>query len=122
MTSFAKVRNGKVLEVIVADQEFVDQYEDGIPGKWIQTSYNTRGNKHYNPDTGKEDSGTPLRYNFASKGGNYDRDADAFYAVQPYPSWTLNKSTYLWEAPTALPSDGKAYQWSEDKKAWVEIP
>ena len=121
MTSFAKVQNGKVLTVIVADQEFVDQYVDGVPGKWIQTSYNTKGNKHYNPDTGAIDSGTPLRYNFASKGGNYDRDADAFYAVQPYPSWTLNKSNYLWEPPTALPTDGKAYRWDEDKKSWVEL-
>ena len=120
MTSFAKVKNGKVLTVIVADQEFVDQYEDGIPGKWIQTSYNTKGNKHYNPDTGKEDSGTPLRYNFASKGGNYDRDADAFYAAQPYPSWSLNKKNYLWEPPTPLPTDpaGAPYYWDEDSKSW----
>ncbi len=121
MTSFAKVQNGKVLTVIVADQEFVDQYVDGVPGKWIQTSYNTKGNKHYNPNTGKIDSGTPLRYNFASNGGNYDKDADAFYDVQPYPSWTLNKSNYLWEPPTALPADGKAYKWVEDSKSWVEL-
>tara|TARA_R100000008_G_scaffold84003_1_gene70360 strand:- start:3640 stop:4008 length:369 start_codon:yes stop_codon:yes gene_type:complete len=122
MAHFAKVQNGKVLRVIVADQAFVDAYVDGVPGKWIQTSYNTRHGKHYDPKTGKEDDGTPLRYNFASLGGHYDKDADAFYAEQPFASWTLNKSTFEWEPPTALPTDGKAYRWIEESKSWVEIP
>ena len=114
MAHFAKVKNGKVLRVIVASQDFVDSYVDGVPGRWIQTSYNTRHGKHAL-------GGTPLRYNFANPGGNYDPDGDAFYAEQPFPSWTLNKSTYEWEPPTALPADGKAYRWIEDSKSWVEI-
>ena len=121
MAHFAKVQNGKVLKVIVANQAFVDSYADGIPGKWIQTSYNTRHGKHLDPETREPDGGTPLRYNFANPGGNYDKDADAFYAVQPYPSWTLNRSTFEWEPPTALPTDGKAYRWIEESKSWVKL-
>ena len=83
----------------------------GLGGTWIQTSYNTVAGKHVN-------GGTPVRGNYAGIGYTYDKDLDVFYAPQPFPSWTLNKETYTWEAPVAMPTDGKFYTWDEEKKSW----
>ena len=118
MSSFAKVEDGIVTEVIVAEQDFIDDHKTGT---WIQTSYNTHGGKHYDPDTREEDSGTPLRKNYAGMGDIYDSVRDAFYAPQPFPSWTLNDDTCYWEPPVAYPDDDKFYEWDEDTTAWVEI-
>ena len=113
MSHFAKVCDGKVTQVIVAEQEFFDSFVDSSPGTWIQTSYNTRGNQHPN--------GTPLRGNYAGIGYTYDSVNDVFYAPQPYPSWILNNNTWLWEAPIAYPTDGKVYTWDETITNWKEI-
>jgi hypothetical protein len=120
MSHFAKVEDGTVTQVIVAEQDFVDTQD----GEWVQTSYNTRGGKHYDPETQEEDAGTPLRKNYAGIGYVYDSAKNAFYAPQPYASWTLNDDTCFWEAPTPMPADGsleKIYNWDEDTTAWVEI-
>jgi hypothetical protein len=117
MSHFAKVEDGIVTNVIVAEQDYIDTQD----GTWVQTSYNTKGGKHYDPVTGEEDSGTPLRKNYAGKGYTYDSVKDAFYESQPYPSWTLNDTTCLWEAPVAYPDDDKRYSWDEDTTAWVEV-
>ena len=121
MAHFAKVVDGTVAQVIVAEPEFFDTFVDSSPGQWIQTSYNTRGGVHYNPETNEPDDGTPLRYNYAGIGFHYDATADAFYAPQPFASWTLNTETYLWEAPVAYPEDGKMYRWDEETTNWVEV-
>jgi len=113
MSHFAKVEGGKVKQVIVAEQEFFDTFVDTSPGTWIQTSYNTFGNQH-------KLGGTPLRGNYAGIGFIYDHQNDVFYAPQPYASWLLNKSTWLWESPIAFPSDGKHYIWNENTTSWVE--
>jgi hypothetical protein len=120
MSHFAKVLNGKVVTVIVAEQDFFDTFIDSSPGEWIQTSYNTRGNVHYGPD-GKPDGGVALRGNYAGVGYIYDRENDVFYHPQPYKSWTLNKSTWLWESPVPYPSDNKTYSWDEETQSWIEI-
>ena len=117
MSHFAKVEDGVVAKVRVAEQDFIDT-QDGV---WVQTSYNTYGGKHYTPDTGEEDSGTPLRKNYAGVGYTYDADKDAFYSPKPYPSWSLNNTTCLWEPPVAYPDDDKRYRWDEDTTSWVEI-
>ena len=114
MAHYAKVTNSLVTRVIVAEAEFFDTFVDSTPGEWLQTSYNTQGGVH-------TDGGTPLRKNYAGVGFTYDATRDAFYAPQPYPSWTLNDTTCLWEAPTAYPTDGKVYEWDEDTTAWVEV-
>lgn len=57
--------------------------------------------------------------NYAGLG--YSWDGTGFAPPQPYPSWTKNTSTYLWEAPTPMPTDGKMYTWNEETKAWVEV-
>ena len=115
MAHFAKVTDGKVTQVIVAEPEFFLTFVDSSPGEWIQTSYNTHGGVHKN-------GGTPLRANYAGIGFTYDRTRDAFIPPQPFASWTLNDSTCLWNAPVAMPTDGKFYNWDEATTAWVEVP
>lgn len=91
MSHFAKVLDGKVVQVIVAEQDFFNTFVDSSPGTWIQTSYNTHGNHHPN--------GRPLRGNYAGIGYIYNAEHDVFYAPQPSPEHTLNTETWLWEAP-----------------------
>lgn len=118
MSHFAKVENGVVVQVIVAEQDVIDS---GIFGHgWVQTSYNTRGNLHYGQD-GQPDGGIALRGNYAGIGYTYDEANDVFYAPQPFPSWTLNNQTWLWEAPVPYPNDGKLYRWDEETTSWVEV-
>ena len=114
MSHFAKVLDGKVTQVIVAEPEFFNTFVDTSPGEWIQTSYNTYGNQHTN-------GGTPLRGNYAGIGYTYDRTNDVFYAPKPFASWILNESTWLWEAPVAMPDDDKKYEWDEATTSWKEI-
>ena len=114
MAHYAKVNNGLVEQVIVAEADFFDTFVDSSPGQWIQTSYNTHGGVHSN-------GGTPLRKNYAGIGYTYDVTRDAFYAPQPYPSWTLNDTSCLWEAPTAMPTDGQRYEWNEETTSWDAV-
>jgi hypothetical protein len=117
MSHFAKVENGIVTQVIVAEQDVIDT---GIFGHgWIQTSYNTKGGVHYGQD-GNPDGGVPLRGNYAGIGYVYDNVNDVFYAPQPYPSWTISAPTWTWTAPVPYPEDGKYYQWDESTQSWVE--
>ena len=119
MSHFAKVLDGKVTQVIVAEPEFFNTFVDSSPGQWIQTSYNTRANTHYAPNSNTPDSGVPLRGNYAGVGFTYDSTHDVFYAPQPFPSWTMNQSTWTWQAPTPMPTDGKSYHWDEATKTWI---
>lgn len=114
MGHYAKVTNGKVTQVIVAEPEFFETFVDSSAGEWIQTSYNTQGGVHLL-------GGTPLRKNYAGVGFTYDRTRDAFIPPQPFASWTLNEETCLWDAPTPYPADGKIYRWDEPTISWVEI-
>ena len=129
MATFAKIGlNNKVIEVHslhnneLKDSNGVEQEVNGIDfltkltgwAVWKQTSYNTHGGVH-------KLGGTPLRKNHAGIGMTYDEDRDAFIPKQPYPSWTLNETTCLWEAPVAYPDDGKKYDWNEEITNWEEI-
>ena len=110
MAHYAKIEDGVVTQVIVADSK--EWCEANLGGTWVQTSYNTHGNQH--PEN------RPLNKNYAGIG--YSWDGTGFFAPQPFASWSLNSETYLWEAPTPMPTDGKFYRWDEDTTAWVEIP
>jgi hypothetical protein len=121
MSHFAKVLDGKVLSVIVAELEFFETFVDSSPGQWIQTSYNTRGNVHYQADGATPIGGVALRGNYAGIGHTYDAINDVFYAPKPYPSWILNQSTWIWEAPIPYPTDDKFYKWDEPTISWVEV-
>ena len=119
MGHFAKVVDGKVTQVIVAEPEFFNTFVDSSPGTWLQTSYNTRGNVHYGQD-GQPDGGVVLRGNYAGVGYTYDHVNDVFVAPQPFPSWKLSVD-YLWEAPVPMPTDNKLYQWDEATTSWKEL-
>lgn len=109
MAHFAKVVDGIVEQVIVADTK--EWCEANLGGEWVQTSYNTVGNVH--PE------GRPLHKNYAGIG--YSWDGEGFAAPQPYPSWSLDLFSYLWQAPVAMPEDGKPYKWDEATTSWVEV-
>lgn len=114
MAHYAKVTDGIVTKVIVAEAEFFNTFVDDSAGEWIQTSYNTHGGEHTL-------GGTPLRKNFAGIGFTYDYEKDAFIPPQPFMSWTLNEDTCLWEAPVAYPDDDKVYIWNESITNWTEV-
>lgn len=115
MAHFAKVENGTVTQVIVADQDFINSGAVGPASDWVQTSYNTHGGVH-------SGGGTPLRKNYAGIGYTYDATRDAFIPPQPFPSWNLVEETCLWEAPTPRPVvEGKFYNWDEETVNWVEV-
>lgn len=109
MSHFAKIVDGVVTEVIVAEQGHIDT----LDGVWVQTSYNTYGGVH-------KLGGTPLRKNFAGIGYTYDVVLDAFIAPQPFESWTLNSDTCLWEAPVPMPNSDKVHLWDEENQTWTE--
>ena len=115
MSHFAKVNNGIVERVIVAEQDFFQSFVDTTPGEWIQTSYNTRGGVHTL-------GGTPLRKNYAGVGYTYDAQKDAFIPPKPFNSWVLDEETCLWNAPIAYPTDDKIYRWDEATTSWIEVP
>ena len=120
MAHFAQIdENNIVTRVLVVEQDFIDTGHLGDPSTWIQTSYNTYGGKHYDPKTQEEDSGTPLRKNFAGKGYTYDLDRDAFIGPSPFPSWILNETTCNWEAPVSYPTGDKLYDWDEENQQWI---
>jgi len=120
MSHYAKIVDSKVTQVIVAEAEFFDTFVDSSPGTWLKCSYNTRGNVHYGQD-GKPDGGEALRGNYPGIGYNYDATNDVFYAPKPFNSWVLNEDNWLWEAPVAMPDDGKVYNWDEASTSWKEV-
>jgi len=101
MSYFAKVKDKKVVKVIVAEQDFFNTFIDDEPGQWIETF--------------KDGS---QRKNFAAIGFNYDVDRDAFIPEKPFDSWTLNEETCLWQPPTPKPTDGQMYRWNETNQTW----
>jgi hypothetical protein len=123
MSHFAKVNNGIVEQVIVAEPEFFKNFVDSSPGEWIQTSYNTRGGIHYKPESDEpsDDQTKALRKNYAGVGYSYDRARDAFIPPKPFDSWILNEFSCIWEAPVLHPNDGKDYDWDEESQSWVEF-
>jgi hypothetical protein len=114
MAHYAKVVDGVVTQVIVAEPEFFQTFVDVSPGQWLQTSYNTYGGVH-------KLGGTPLRKNYAGIGYTYDHNRDAFIPPKPFSSWILNEETCLWEAPIAKPSSNKDYMWDDQQQVWIEL-
>ena len=104
MSHFAKIdENNVVTEVIAAEQDFINSGKVGDSFLWVQTSYSGSFRKQY-----------------AGIGYTYDKTNDVFIVPKPFESWVLD-SNQDWEAPTAMPDDGKYYSWDEDTKAWNEI-
>ena len=101
---WAKVTDGLVVKVIVANDDFFDTFVDDSAGTWLET---------------KMDGA--IRKNYAGIGFSYDPTRDAFIPPQPYPSWTLAEDTCRWECPVAHPNDGNIYEWNETDQQWDEI-
>jgi hypothetical protein len=99
MSHFAKVENGLVTQVIVAEADFISTGALGDPASWIQTSYNTRGNMHYGQDGQPDAQG--VRGNYAGIGYTYDSVNDVFVAPQPSADHILDTATWTWWNPTA---------------------
>jgi hypothetical protein len=133
MAYFAKIEDGIVTNVIVASQEFIDAGH--VEGTWLETTFGAVGGVVYEqpvndgitifkdgmPDIPKPiPTDTPcVRKNYAGIG--YTWDGTGFAAPQPYASWSLNTDTYLWEAPTPMPTDGQFYRWVETDLNWQVI-
>jgi hypothetical protein len=94
MTIFAKVNNGVVETVIVAESSFFDTFVDSSPGTWIETSKD-------------------IRKNYAGIGYTYDEVRNAFIPPRIFDSWTLDEGTCQWIPPIPYPEDGRKYIWDE---------
>ena len=103
MSHFAKIENGVVTQVIVAEQDFIDSGAVGDSSQWIQTSYNSN-----------------IRKRYAGIGYTYDVDLDAFISPKPFDSWILDVESANWIAPVAMPQDEKMYLWDEETLSWEE--
>ena len=105
MSHFARVNNGIVEEVLVADQDFIDNYVSLSPGEWIKTSYNAN-----------------IRFRYAGLGMTYDSANNVFITAQPFPSWTLNETTWDWDSPVPHPDveddSTDFYEWNEETQSW----
>jgi hypothetical protein len=120
MGHFAKVEDGIVTQVIVAEQDFINTGAVGDPSTWIQTSYNTYGGVH-------RLGGTPLRKNYAGIGYSYSAELDAFIPPKPFPSWVIDTETGFWNPPVERPTDvmptetepGVVYDWDEATVNWI---
>ena len=127
MAHFARVINGLVVEVIVAEQDFINSLNIKSWETFVQTSYNVRGGVYYDPKTNTPHPDQTLinkeagrkRKNYAGIGFRYDEELDAFIPPQPYPSWLLNEETCLWEPPMPYPEDNKEYIWNESEQEWT---
>ena len=134
--------NNIVQEVIVIKESELDTGAWGPKSQWVKTSYNTHNGKHYVPkehqDWSEEsaDQSKALRFRFAGIGDKYDAVNDVFYpSVCPFPSWTLNTSTWNYDPPITEPdltteqdrheTRSYGYYWDEDlyqsdnTKGWV---
>ena len=96
MSFYAKIENNIVVNIVNADSEWI-ALQDGI---WREYTENTP----------------------AGIGWEWNKEKSRAIPPKPFASWSLNSDTYLWEAPTPMPTDGKRYTWDEATTAWVEAP
>lgn len=117
MGHYAKVVDGKVVDIKVAKADYMETFVDDTPGEWVKTSYNTHCGVH---NGGK----IPLRKNYAGIGYTYDKDRDAFIPPKPWESWTLNEETCQWDPPVPYPEikNGELYYWDETAQNWTLEP
>ena len=145
MAHFAKLGlNSKIISVLTLDnkdmlnadgvedetvgQQYLERHNNWPAQMWIQTSYNTRGGKHYDNKTGQlsADQAKALRGNYAGIGYTWDEDNNLFYSKKPYASWVLNTTDAQWHSPIGdapeLTDEEKAaishYEWNEDAQSW----
>jgi hypothetical protein len=128
MAHFALLDENNIVTFVTVGRDEDDGKEAELSARtgqvYKQTSYNTRGGVYYTPNTSDvdPDQSKAFRKNYAGIGYTYDEIIDGFVPPKPYPSWVLNTTTGLWDAPVPYPTDGKTYTWDEDTQSWVEIP
>ncbi len=136
MAHYAKISNNNIVEqvVVVNDEDILDENGNeseyiasiflqsviGLGSIWKKTSYNTKGGIHRHSVTNKpsEDQSKAFRKNYAGIGCTYDEQRDAFIPPKPFPSWTLDEFSCLWQSPIPYPNDGNMYEWNEDTLSW----
>ena len=143
MSHFAEIdAGGMVLQVIVAEQDYIDSGALGPSENWVKTSFNVSGGIYYDPETGEapenqdeyinDDYPERKRKNFAARGGYYLADEDMFIGRKPgswneakqrfdeFPSWEVNSETGIWEPPVSRPAsiDAEKYVWNEEDQQW----
>ena len=123
MAHFAKLDENNIVIFVTVGRDEDNGKEVELSARtgnvYKQTSYNTHGGVHTL-------GGTPFRKNYAGLGYTYDAIRDAFIPPQPFPSWTLNEQTCLWDSLVPYPTDvgtaenPKRYSWDEATLAWIE--
>jgi len=144
MAHFAKLgANSKVIQVLTLDnkdmlnadgvedeavgQQYLELHNNWPAQMWIQTSYNTQGNKHNSGDDAKA-----LRGNYAGIGYTWDEDDQIFWPKKPYASWVKNTTDARWQSPIgdapALTAEQTSqneagtnnwyYTWNESGQSW----
>jgi hypothetical protein len=109
---FAEVKDGVVVNVVQAEQSFIDQQS----GQWVKACYRLHGN-----ELPVGEDGPKFRKNYPSVGYLYNSELDIFTDVKPFPSWILDESG-LWTSPVPCPEDTeKSYKWNEATVSWVEV-
>lgn len=105
MSHFAKLDENNVVTFVTVGRQEDDGLEAELTARtgdvYKQTSYNTYGGVHYDPETGEpsEDQSKAFRFNYAGIGFTYDADRDAFISPQPSPDCILDEGTCLWVCP-----------------------
>ena len=128
MAHFALLDENSIVTFVTVGRDEDDGKEAELSARtgqvYKQTSYNTRGGVYYTPNTNEPDpdQSKAFRKNYAGLDYEYRSDIDGFVPPKPYPSWILNETTGLWDAPVPYPNDGKDYIWDEDTQSWVEVP
>ena len=121
MAHYAYINDNNIVTSVIVgpdengDTDWEAHFSARGKGRAFRTSYNTRAGEHVL-------GGTPFRGNYAGRGFTYDETLDAFLPPKPHASWTLNETTYSWEAPVVMPDDGGRYVWVEELGDWVAVP
>ena len=126
MATYAFINSDNIVTGVIPGRDekelsidWEEYYGQTMNTRCKRTSYNTLGGQHL---TG----GVPFRMNYAGVGYTFREDLNApegaFVPPQPYPSWTFNETTCLWDAPTPRPeSNQHLFTWDEDSLSWVRI-
>lgn len=122
MAHYAYLDSGNIVTQVIVGK---DEGEDGVDWEQyygaVRCSYNTRGGVHAH-------GGTPFRYNYPGEGWTFSDDpkwsvqGGAFIPPRPFPSWTVDLATALWNPPVPYPMDGHMYDWDEQAQTWVQLP
>jgi hypothetical protein len=111
MAHFAEIDSDNIVtRVLVVPENQQHRGQDYLSidlmlgGRWIQTSYNNN-----------------FRRSFAAQGYIYNELLDIFIPPKPFPSWTLNIETGVWESPIPKPDGATDFEvdiWDEINQKW----